>query len=81
MLTNLNLTDMETCYKVIRIEILKQINIEENQFGIEPELTAKFGLKIESESIVVLVPLEKLRFAADVTCLSLASSKIVSQEM
>ncbi len=43
MLTNLNLTDMETCYKAIRIEILKQIKIEENQFGIEPELTAKFA--------------------------------------
>lgn len=43
MLTNLNLTDMETCYKAFRIEILKQIKIEENQFGIEPELTAKIA--------------------------------------
>jgi glycosyltransferase involved in cell wall biosynthesis len=41
MLTNLNLTDMETCYKVFRREILKQIHIEENRFGFEPEITAK----------------------------------------
>ena len=41
MFTNLNLTDMETCYKVFRREILKQINIEENRFGFEPEITAK----------------------------------------
>lgn len=41
MFTNLNLTDMETCYKAFRSEILKQIEIEENGFGMEPELTAK----------------------------------------
>lgn len=40
-LTNLNLTDMECCYKVFRREILRQIVIEENRFGVEPELTAK----------------------------------------
>jgi len=39
--TNLNLTDMETCYKVFRREILGQIQIEENRFGFEPEITAK----------------------------------------
>ena len=43
MLTNLNLTDMETCYKVFRKEILKQIKLVENRFGIEPELTAKIS--------------------------------------
>ena len=41
MVTNLNLTDMETCYKVFRREVLEQIVIEEDRFGVEPELTAK----------------------------------------
>jgi glycosyltransferase involved in cell wall biosynthesis len=41
MLTNLNLTDMETCYKVFRREFLDGITIEENRFGFEPEITAK----------------------------------------
>jgi len=41
MLTNLNLTDMETCYKVFRREVLTDIVIEENRFGFEPEITAK----------------------------------------
>jgi glycosyltransferase involved in cell wall biosynthesis len=41
MFTNLNLTDMETCYKVFRREILQQIVIEEDRFGFEPEITAK----------------------------------------
>jgi glycosyltransferase involved in cell wall biosynthesis len=41
MCTNLNLTDMETCYKAFRAEILKQIPIRSNRFGLEPELTAK----------------------------------------
>ena len=41
MFTNLNLTDMETCYKVFRAEVIKRITIEQNGFGIEPELTAK----------------------------------------
>ncbi len=41
MLTNLNLTDMETCYKVFKREILEKITIEENRFGFEPEITAK----------------------------------------
>jgi glycosyltransferase involved in cell wall biosynthesis len=41
MLTNLNLTDMETCYKVFRREIIQSITIEENRFGFEPEITAK----------------------------------------
>ncbi len=41
LLTNLNLSDMECCYKVFRWEVLDQIRIEENRFGVEPELTAK----------------------------------------
>lgn len=41
MLTNINLTDMETCYKVFRREVLQKITIEENRFGFEPEITAK----------------------------------------
>ncbi|WP_309386539.1 glycosyltransferase family 2 protein [Cerasicoccus frondis] len=39
--TNINLTDMETCYKVFRKEIIDQIEVEENRFGFEPEITAK----------------------------------------
>ena len=41
MMTNLNLTDMETCYKVFRRDVLRQITIEEDRFGFEPEITAK----------------------------------------
>jgi glycosyltransferase involved in cell wall biosynthesis len=43
--TNLNLTDMETCYKVARAEVIKDIKIRSNRFGVEPELTAKFAKK------------------------------------
>ena len=43
MMTNLNLTDMETCYKLIRASIAKDIKIKENRFGIEPEITAKLA--------------------------------------
>jgi len=43
MFTNLNLTDMETCYKVFKKEILENISIEEDRFGFEPEITAKIG--------------------------------------
>jgi glycosyltransferase involved in cell wall biosynthesis len=41
MFTNINLTDMETCYKLFRREIIEKITIEENRFGFEPEITAK----------------------------------------
>ncbi len=41
MFTNLNLTDMESCYKVFRREVIQQIRIEENRFGFEPEIVAK----------------------------------------
>ncbi len=43
MMTNLNLTDMETCYKVFKREIIQSIRIEENRFGFEPEITAKIA--------------------------------------
>jgi hypothetical protein len=40
-MTNLNLTDMETCYKLFRADVLRRIDLVENRFGIEPEITAK----------------------------------------
>jgi glycosyltransferase involved in cell wall biosynthesis len=43
MLSNLNLTDMETCYKAFRREIIQQIRLEEDRFGFEPEITAKLA--------------------------------------
>jgi glycosyltransferase involved in cell wall biosynthesis len=43
MVTNLNLTDMETCYKMFRREVLETLRIEENRFGLEPEITAKLA--------------------------------------
>jgi glycosyltransferase involved in cell wall biosynthesis len=43
MLTDLNLTDMETCYKVFRREVIQSIPIEENRFGFEPEVVAKIA--------------------------------------
>lgn len=45
MFTDLNLTDMETCYKVFRREVIQSITIEENRFGFEPEITAKLAQK------------------------------------
>ena len=54
MFTNLNLTDMETCYKVFRREVLQQIQIEENRFGFEPEITAKVSrLKVRIYEVAV----------------------------
>lgn len=43
MCTNLNLTDMETCYKAFKFDVLNKISIKENRFGIEPEITAKIA--------------------------------------
>ena len=54
MFTNLNLTDMETCYKMFRREIIQSIGIEENRFGFEPEITAKvsrLGVRIYEVAI------------------------------
>jgi glycosyltransferase involved in cell wall biosynthesis len=41
--TNLNLTDMETCYKLFKTEVIQNINLKENRFGFEPEVTAKIS--------------------------------------
>jgi hypothetical protein len=43
MFTNLNLTDMETCYKLFRADLLKSLKLVENRFGFEPEVTAKIS--------------------------------------
>ena len=43
MFTDLNLTDMETCYKAFRREIIQRLDLKENRFGIEPEITAKIS--------------------------------------
>lgn len=43
MMTNLNLTDMETCYKMFRADIIKSLTLKENRFGFEPEVTAKIS--------------------------------------
>ena len=43
MVTNLNLTDMETCYKLFRADIIKKIKLKEKRFGFEPEITAKIS--------------------------------------
>lgn len=45
MLTNINLTDMEVCYKAFKTEIIKNIKLKENRFGFEPEITAKISKK------------------------------------
>jgi len=45
MFTDLNLTDMETCYKVFRREVIQSIEIEEDRFGFEPEVTAKIAAR------------------------------------
>jgi hypothetical protein len=42
-MTNLNLTDMETCYKMFRSDIIKSLTLQENRFGFEPEVTAKIS--------------------------------------
>jgi len=43
MLTNINLTDMETCYKLFKSDVIKSIHLRENRFGFEPEVTAKIS--------------------------------------
>lgn len=54
MATNLNLTDMETCYKTFRREVLQKITIEENRFGFEPEITAKVSkLKVRVYEVAI----------------------------
>jgi len=54
MATDLNLTDMETCYKTFRREIIQKVNIEENRFGFEPEITAKVArLKVRIYEVAI----------------------------
>ena len=54
MATDLNLTDMETCYKVFRREIIQKIKIDENRFGFEPEITAKVAhLKVRIYEVAI----------------------------
>lgn len=43
LLTNINLTDMETCYKLFKSDVIKGLNLKENRFGFEPEVTAKIS--------------------------------------
>ena len=57
MFTNLNLTDMETCYKVFRREVLAGINLKSNRFGFEPEITAKIARKKNPAWRVYEVPI------------------------
>jgi len=45
MLTNLNVSDMETCYKVFKREVLEGMELKSNRFGFEPEITAKIARK------------------------------------
>ena len=54
MATNLNLTDMETCYKVFRREVLQRITLREDRFGFEPEITAKVArLKVRVYEVAI----------------------------
>jgi glycosyltransferase involved in cell wall biosynthesis len=54
MATNLNLTDMETCYKTFKREVLEKITIEESRFGFEPEITAKLSkLKLRIYEVAI----------------------------
>ena len=54
MVTGLNLTDMETCYKVFRREVIQKVQIEENRFGFEPEITAKVArLKVRIYEVAI----------------------------
>src|SRR5262249_53589589 len=57
MFTNLNLTDMETCYKVFRREVLQDIQLKSNRFGFEPEITAKVAKKRNPAWRVYEVPI------------------------
>jgi len=57
MFTNLNLTDMETCYKVFRREVLQGITVKSNRFGFEPEITAKIARKRKNPWRVYEIPI------------------------
>lgn len=51
--TGLKLTDMETCYKMFRTEIIQKIKIEENRFGLEPEITAKMSSLVKKNKLKI----------------------------
>jgi glycosyltransferase involved in cell wall biosynthesis len=51
--SNLNLTDMETCYKVFKKDVLDRIKLEENRFGIEPEMTAKIARLVQDQELAI----------------------------
>jgi glycosyltransferase involved in cell wall biosynthesis len=57
MFTNLNLTDMETCYKVFRREVLADIQLKSNRFGFEPEITAKVARRRERPWRIYEIPI------------------------
>jgi glycosyltransferase involved in cell wall biosynthesis len=57
MFTNLNLTDMETCYKVFRKEVLDGVKLKSNRFGFEPEITAKIAKKKKPAWRIYEVPI------------------------
>ncbi len=57
MFTNLNLTDMETCYKVFRRQVLDGLNLKSNRFGFEPEITAKIAKKRNPSWRIYEVPI------------------------
>jgi glycosyltransferase involved in cell wall biosynthesis len=57
MFTNLNLTDMETCYKVMRREVIQGITLKSNRFGFEPEITAKIAKKKDPAWRIYEVPI------------------------
>ena len=57
MFTNLNVTDMETCYKVFRREVLADINLKSNRFGFEPEITAKIARRRQPSWRIYEIPI------------------------
>jgi hypothetical protein len=57
MFTNLNLTDMETCYKVFRREVLADVKLKSNRFGFEPEITAKIARRRQPSWRIYEVPI------------------------
>jgi hypothetical protein len=57
MFTNLNLTDMETCYKVFRREVLAGIQVKSDRFGFEPEITAKVARKKSPKWRIYEIPI------------------------
>lgn len=62
MLTNLNLTDMETCYKVFRRDVMEKITVDEDRFGFEPEITAKIAkLDVRIYEVGFPIPRERIK--------------------